>query len=107
MRYARGKKLALYVCKGTNESYKHFKKMRGAMGNLTITENLTLKPYCDVIDPTFKWIRCYNMPPFAIFTGGEVLSRTGNIKSNRYHNRNVSGWIEIDGERGWEIKIKL
>lgn len=59
------------------------------------------------LDPTFKWIRCYNMPSFAIFTGGEVLSRKGNVKSNRYHNRNITGWIEVDSKGGWAIKIKL
>lgn len=60
MRYARSKQLALYVCKGPNVSYKHFKKMRGAMGNLKIEENVTLAPYCDQLDPTFKWHREYN-----------------------------------------------
>lgn len=57
MRYARGKQLTLYVCKGTNEDYKRFKKMRGAIGNMTIEENVTLPPYCNEVDPTFIWRR--------------------------------------------------
>ncbi|PEK91425.1 hypothetical protein [Bacillus mycoides] len=57
MRYARSKQLALHVCKGPNVSYKHFKKMRGIMGNLKIEENVTLAPYCDQLDSTFKWHR--------------------------------------------------
>ncbi|PDY09311.1 hypothetical protein COM83_30665, partial [Bacillus cereus] len=37
--------------------YKHFKKMRGAMGNLKIEENVTLSPYYEKLDLTFKWHR--------------------------------------------------
>ncbi|MBY0596143.1 hypothetical protein [Bacillus bingmayongensis] len=60
MRYTRGKQLALYVCKGANEDYKRFKKMRGAIGNMTIEENVTLPPYCNEVDPTFRWERGLN-----------------------------------------------
>ncbi|MEW4153096.1 hypothetical protein Q0N88_24300 [Bacillus thuringiensis] len=57
MRYARGKQLAQYVCKGINKDYRRFKEMRGAIGNLKIEENVTLPPYCNELDPTFKWQR--------------------------------------------------
>ncbi|CAM4012441.1 hypothetical protein BAMA_12510 [Bacillus manliponensis] len=60
MRYARGKQLALYVCKAANEDYKRFKKMRGAIGNMTIKENRMSLPYCSRLDPTFRWERGLN-----------------------------------------------
>lgn len=60
MRYARSKQLALYVYQGSTERYKEFKKLRGSMGNLKIDENVTLSPYCNTLDITFKWEREMN-----------------------------------------------
>ncbi|SMD67899.1 hypothetical protein BACERE00185_00269 [Bacillus mobilis] len=84
MRYARGKQLALYVCNGSNGSYKHFKEMRGAMGNLKIAENITLKPYCDVLDPTFKWHRETYLFGNCIEYGGDDYKYGASIPVKNY-----------------------
>ncbi|MGX5574088.1 hypothetical protein ACWKTS_22415 [Bacillus toyonensis] len=60
MKHARGKQLALYVCKGNNTRYKEFKEIRGCIGNLTIQENVTSTSYCEQLDPTFKWHRDFH-----------------------------------------------
>ncbi|WP_142346839.1 hypothetical protein [Bacillus wiedmannii] len=74
MKYARGKQLALYVCNGSNGSYKHFKEMRGAMGNLKIAENVTLSPYNEWLDPTFRWHKKDKIFDQCIEFGGDDYS---------------------------------
>lgn len=80
MRYARSKQLALYVYQGSTERYKEFKKLRGSMGNLKIDENVTLSPYCNALDITFKWEREMNRVHWSYVNGNKETTRFALLK---------------------------
>ncbi|QWH10332.1 hypothetical protein EXW38_02500 [Bacillus mycoides] len=80
MRCARSKQLALYVYQGSTERYKKFKKLRGSMGNLKIDENVTLSPYCNALDLTFKWERKMNRIQWSYVNGNTTTTRFALLK---------------------------